>query len=109
MNIFFKDSESGWTELDQGMKRKIIGHDDKIMMVKIYFPKGAIGYEHQHPHSQVSYVLSGQFEVTIDGQKEILSTGDSFFVPSEKKHGVVNMQEGYLVDVFSPKRDDFLS
>ena len=78
------------------------------MMVKIYFPKGAIGYEHHHPHSQVSYVLSGTFEVNIDGQKKVLKTGDSFFVPSNKKHGVLNLEEGYLVDVFSPKRNDFL-
>jgi len=108
LDIFFKDNDIPWTDLDQGMKRKIIGHDDKIMMVKIYFPKGAIGYEHQHPHSQVSFVLSGRFEVNIDGSKQILKAGDSFFVPSGKKHGVLNLEEGFLIDVFSPKRDDFL-
>jgi unsaturated pyranuronate lyase len=108
MEIFFKDNDSPWTDLDQGMKRKIIGHDDKIMMVKIYFPRGAVGYEHHHPHSQVSYVLNGRFEVTVDGKKQILQAGDSFFVPSEKTHGVVNLEEGYLIDVFSPKRSDFL-
>ena len=79
------------------------------MMVKIYFPKGAIGYEHSHPHSQTSYVASGAFEVTIDGETTTLKAGESFFVPSEKKHGVVNLEEGVLIDVFSPKRDDFLS
>lgn len=108
MNMFFKDNELDWTDLDQGMKRKIIGYDDKIMMVKIYFPKGAIGYEHSHHHSQTSYVVNGKFEVTIDGKQDILNEGDSFFVPSEKKHGVVNLEEGILIDVFSPKRDDFL-
>ena len=108
MDIFFKDNETKWTDLDQGMKRKIIGHDENIMMVKIYFPKGAIGYEHHHPHSQVSYVLSGKFEVTVDGHKQILEEGDSFFVPSEKIHGVLNLEEGYLLDVFSPRREDFL-
>jgi len=108
-NIFFKSQESDWTDLDQGMKRQIFGYDDKIMMVKIYFPKGAIGYEHSHHHSQTTYVASGAFEVNIDGKKEILKTGDSFFVPSNKKHGVVNLEEGVLIDVFSPKRDDFLS
>lgn len=108
MQIFFRENDSGWTELDQGMKRKIIGYDDNLMMVKIYFPKGAIGYEHTHRHSQTSYVVSGKFEVNIDGKKEVLNAGDSFFVPSDKKHGVVNLEEGTLIDVFSPKRDDFL-
>ena len=108
MNTFFKDNEVGWTDLDQGIKRKIIGYDDKIMMVKIYFPKGAIGYEHSHHHSQTSYVVCGKFKVTIDGKQDLLKEGDSFFVLSNKRHGVVNMEEGILIDVFSPKRDDFL-
>ena len=107
-DIFYKSNEGEWTELDQGMKRQIFGYDDKIMMVKIHFPKGAIGYEHSHLHSQTTYVASGAFEVTIDGKTTILKAGDSFFVPSHKKHGVVNLEEGVLIDVFSPKRDDFL-
>ena len=106
--LFFKDNNSTWTELDGGLKRKIIGFDDQLMMVKIFFPKGAIGYEHNHHHSQSTYISKGVFEVTIDRKKEVLKEGDSFFVPSNVKHGVVNIEEGILIDVLSPKRDDFL-
>jgi quercetin dioxygenase-like cupin family protein len=78
------------------------------MMVKIFFPKGAVGYEHSHPHSQTTYVSEEEFEVTIDGKTENLVSGDSFFVPANKKHGVKNLQAGTLIDVFCTKRDDFL-
>ena len=106
--LFFENDNIDWTDLGGGLKRKIFGYDDNIMMVKIHFEKGSIGYEHNHPHSQTTYVQSGIFEVTIDGKTKTLKEGDSFFIPSNLKHGVVNLEEGILIDVFSPKRDDFL-
>ncbi|MGD8778444.1 MAG: cupin domain-containing protein [Ignavibacteria bacterium] len=106
--IFFKNCENDWTDLGGGLKRKITGYDDNLMMVKVLFETGTVAAEHSHPHSQTTYVESGIFEVTIDGNTETLRAGDSFFVPSNKKHGVVNIEEGMLIDVFNPKRDDFL-
>jgi quercetin dioxygenase-like cupin family protein len=106
--IFFDSDNIEWENLGDGLKRKILGYDDNIMMVKIHFEKGSIGYEHNHPHSQTTYVQSGVFEVTIDGKTKTLKEGDSFFVQSNLKHGVVNLEDGILIDVFSPKRDDFL-
>lgn len=106
--VFFQGDQENWTSLDQGMKRRILGYDDHVMMVEVFFPQGAIGYEHSHPHSQTTYVANGVFEVTVDGQTTVLKEGDSFFVPSGNKHSVVNQESGVLIDVFSPKRDDFL-
>lgn len=105
---FFKNDSTEWTELDGGLKRKILGHNDNLMMVKIFFPEGSVGAAHNHPHSQTTYVASGVFEVTLDGRKEILKEGDSFFVPPGKIHGVVNLESGILIDCFSPRREDFL-
>ncbi len=77
-------------------------------MVHIRFKKGAIGTLHHHFHRQVSYVESGRFEVTIDGEESILEQGDCFFVAPELVHGVVALEHGTLVDVFTPARKDFL-
>ncbi len=77
-------------------------------MVLVRFEKGAIGSLHHHRHRQVSYVESGSFEVTIEGRSEVLKQGDSFFVAPDLVHGVVALEAGCLVDVFSPAREDFL-
>jgi len=103
-----KADEIEWTEIDGGLKRKILGYNDNLMMVKILFPKGSIGYEHSHPHTQSTFVAEGVFEVTIDGKTETLKKGDTFFVQPNLKHGVKNIEEGILIDVFTPKREDFL-
>jgi quercetin dioxygenase-like cupin family protein len=53
-------------------------------------------------------VEQGSFEVEIDGEKETLKSGDSFFVPPNKVHGVVALEQGALIDVFAPYRQEFV-
>lgn len=106
---FFTQTELAWENVASGMKRQILGYDDKIMMVKVKFQAGGIGQVHEHFHSQVTYIESGEFEVTIGEDKKILKEGDSFYIPPHVLHGCVCRKEGVLIDVFSPVRRDFLN
>ena len=103
-----KNSQIPVDEMGPGLTRQIMGYDSDIMLVKVNFEAGAIGYEHKHHHQQVSYVISGKFEVTIDGKTETLEQGDAFVVPSNVLHGAVCKEAGILIDTFSPLREDFL-
>ena len=105
---FCISSELPPEDLGGGISRQIMVHDDEIMMVKVVFEKGAIGYLHQHPHRQVSYVASGVFEVTIDEVKKVLKKGDAFYAAPGLDHGVLCTEAGTLIDVFNPTRQDFL-
>lgn len=107
-NHFFKAQEQAWEAVGEGITRQITGYDASIMMVKVTFEKGAIGALHAHPHTQTTYVASGRFEVTIKGQNQTLKEGDSFYAPSDAEHGVVCLEAGMLIDVFSPMREDFM-
>ncbi|WND03864.1 cupin domain-containing protein [Temperatibacter marinus] len=95
-------------QVAKGVFRQIHGYNKDIMLVRAYFDKDGIGAMHNHFHSQVTYVESGRFAVTIDGEEKILAAGDSFFIPPHEDHGAVCLEEGTLVDVFSPVREDFL-
>ncbi len=106
---FINSAEIDWEKVDKGVERKILGYDDQLMMVCVRFEKDAIGTLHHHVHRQVSYVESGRFEVSIDGNKRILEQGDCFFVSPELEHGVVALEKGTLVDIFTPAREDFLN
>lgn len=107
-NIFQLEGESQWQDLGNGMQRLVFGYDHRIMMVKVKFETGAVGVLHHHTHTQISYVESGVFETSVGEEKKILKKGDAFFAPSEVVHGVVCLEAGMLVDVFSPHREDFL-
>jgi len=105
---FIIDSEIPWQDLGGGLKRKIMSYDETMMMVKIVFEKGGIGTQHKHVHTQMSYVESGVFEVTIGDKKQILKAGDGYYIPSNVMHGAVCMQAGVLIDMFTPMREDFV-
>ncbi len=106
---FHLSNKWGVEDLGGGVSRQILLWDDALMMVKVMFEEGAIGYVHSHPHRQVSYVASGAFEVTIDGVKKLLKKGDSFFVAPDLRHGVLCAESGMLIDVFNPSREDFVN
>lgn len=107
-DVFIKSDKIELETVGEGLTRKILGYNPDLMMVRVFFKKGAIGEAHSHPHRQVTYVESGQFEVHIDGKKEVLGAGDSFFVPAEQRHGCVALEDGVLIDVFTPAREEFL-
>ena len=107
-NVFQIAAEIAWQDLGNGIQRQVFGYDDRVMMVKVKFELDAVGILHQHHHSQISYVESGAFETTVGGEKKILKKGDGFFAPANVIHGVVCLEPGILVDVFSPHREDFL-
>lgn len=94
-------------DLGDGISRQILGHNDELMLVKVMFEAGSIGYQHKHVHSQVSYIVSGVFDVTIDGVTKRQSAGDSSYMPPNVMHGSVCVEAGTILDMFSPIREDF--
>ncbi len=105
---FLMGDEIEWEVIDPKLKRQIMGYDDKIMLVKVEFKAGGVGQMHQHHHSQVTYVESGEFEMTIGQETRTIKAGDSYYVPPHVMHGCVCTKDGVLIDVFSPLREDFL-
>ena len=106
--MYMVNNEVEWEEVAPGMKRKIMAHDERLMLVKVEFEKNGVGALHQHPHTQITYVERGLFEVEINGEKKVLGSGDVFYVPPNAIHGAVCLEAGVLIDVFNPMREDFL-
>lgn len=106
---FLFGSDIEWEQVGPGLKRQVMGYDDKIMLVKVAFEAGGVGQMHEHHHSQVTYVESGAFDMTIGDEVKRLKGGDSFYIPPHVMHGCVCVEDGVLIDVFSPHREDFLA
>jgi len=106
MYVKFADVEEA--HLGEGVSRKILASGGDMMTVQFSFEKGAVGAPHTHVHEQVGYVLQGRFELTLGDDKTIIEAGDTYYVPSNTLHGVVALEDGVLLDVFTPQRQDFL-
>ena len=107
-SFVFYNSVSG-QDLGDGVVRKILAHDEKLMMVEVSFDAGAVGALHNHEHEQVCYVLEGLFEFTIGDETRLVGKGDSLHFSSMVMHGTRCLEAGRLLDVFTPCRMDFLS
>ena len=101
-------NEAKLQNLGGGVKRQILSHAEDMMAVRVIFDEGAVGTMHTHPHSQISYVLKGKFKATLGTEEKIISVGDSYYTEPDLPHGVVCLEAGELLDIFTPERKDFL-
>ncbi|EIO3939593.1 cupin domain-containing protein [Vibrio vulnificus] len=106
--MFIFNQDITLEDLGQGISRKVLAHSDNMMSVEVYFETGAIGAMHSHPHEQLTYVLSGEFEFTIGDEKKIVKTGDTMYKEPNIEHGCVCLEAGVLIDTFTPMRKDFV-
>jgi len=95
-------------DIGGGITRQILGYDGSLMLVKAWFEENAEGYTHAHHHAQVTYVESGEFEFSVDGETKTVKAGDSVYIPPHAPHGAICTKAGVLIDTFSPVREDFI-
>ena len=105
--VFHKDTEP--QKGGKGVVRRILAYSEDLMCVENTFETGAVGALHHHPHTQITYVVSGEFEIEIDGEKKIVKAGDSMLKTNEVVHGCTCLKAGILLDIFTPMRKDFVS
>ncbi|TOB29970.1 cupin [Vibrio parahaemolyticus] len=106
--MFVFNQDIPMEDLGEGISRKVLAHSDNMMSVEVHFEEGAIGAMHSHPHEQLTYVLSGEFEFTIGDEKKIVKTGDTMHKEPNIEHGCVCLKAGVLIDTFTPMRKDFV-
>ncbi|RYF40791.1 MAG: cupin domain-containing protein [Cytophagaceae bacterium] len=106
--LFVDDQSLPWEQVTEGVKRKIMTYDANLMMVKVAFETGGIGAAHSHVHTQMSYVASGAFSISIGEETRTVREGDVYYIPPNVWHGAVCEEAGILVDVFTPMREDFV-
>jgi quercetin dioxygenase-like cupin family protein len=71
------------------------------------FEPGITLPEHSHPHEQVSNIIDGVFEFTINGNIERLESGSAAVIPPDMPHSGKSITKCHIIDVFYPVREDF--
>ena len=93
-------------EIIKGYKAKFI-HTATMTMAFWEVAAGAVMPIHQHIHEQISQVLEGEFELTIDSVRNVYGPGLVAIIPSNVSHGGRAITHCKLLDIFSPSRDDY--
>lgn len=82
-------------------------HSENMTVAHWSVESGAPFPEHSHPHEQFSIVTEGEFELTIEGETEILRPGVVAIIPSNAKHSGRALTRCQIIDVFHPVRDEY--
>ena len=104
--VFHKDAVLN--DLGGGTSRRVLAYTENLMIVEVNFEAGSVGSVHTHPHCQNTYVQSGRFRFTIDGEPVEVGPGDTLAFPSNIPHGTLCLEPGTLLDIFTPMREDFV-
>ncbi|MCL5808709.1 MAG: cupin domain-containing protein [Deltaproteobacteria bacterium] len=103
---FIKLSDIEEREIVKGFRARFV-HTDRMTSAYWQIAADSVLPEHSHPHEQVSTIIRGRFEMTVDGQTRTIEAGDIVVIPSGAMHRGRALTDCFILDVFSPVREDY--
>lgn len=106
--IYFRGGMYPKVSLGQGeLTRRLLSFGGGLMLTEMEFEAGARSGPHGHPEEQLTYCVSGEFETSVGGVAGRLAPGDSFYAGPNVPHGVACLEDGRLLHVFTPQREEY--
>jgi quercetin dioxygenase-like cupin family protein len=101
-----------WNEVEKErmnplLVRQVI-HCESMTVARIHMSKGCLVPMHSHHNEQVSMVERGALKFVLDGQEQMLKAGDTLLIPPHVPHSAEAMEDSVAVDLFSPRREDWI-
>src|SRR5579863_9969705 len=106
MRVSARDAE--FFSPEPGLKRRILAHNEKMMLVEHRMEATWIGARHSHPHDQMVYVIRGRLQFFCGDQEFEAAAGDSFVLKGGIEHSARALEEAIVLDVFTPYREDYV-
>ncbi len=82
---------------------------DKQTVALVRLKKGCVVPEHHHEPEQITSIIEGALEFTIDNRKIILRGGESMIIPANVPHAAVALEDTLDLDIFSSVRWDWVN
>jgi quercetin dioxygenase-like cupin family protein len=105
---YYNWDDMSQTTMTACISRRMVS-GEKMTVVLYDLARGATVAQHQHPHEQMIYVISGEIDFESDGERRVLKDGDVVHLPSNVSHGGVAVEDTVTLEIFSPRREDFLT
>jgi quercetin dioxygenase-like cupin family protein len=100
-------SEIPVEQMNALVTRQVI-HAAHITIARIGIAKGGSVPTHAHVNEQVLNLISGRLQVVLDGVEVVLQDGQTLVIPPNIPHSVAALEDVVAVDVFSPRREDWI-
>jgi len=101
-----------WDELENeqlsaSISRQVI-HADTMTLARISLKKGGSVPEHSHHNEQISTVERGALKFVLAGVERVVGPGEILRIPPHVPHSVEALEDSVAVDLFSPRREDWI-
>lgn len=82
---------------------------DKLMVNFVSLEPHTVAPVHWHEEEQITFVIDGEIEFEVAGEKRLLKRGDAVVIPPNVPHGARTLDSSCLeVDAFHPPRRGLL-
>lgn len=92
--------------LAEGISGRYV-HGENCSLGLVNIEKGSVLEQHHHPHEQITYMIEGEMEMEIGGQKILLTRGKYSVIPANVSHSAIAYADSTVIDVFSPVREEY--
>lgn len=82
-------------------------HSENMTLVWWDVVSGSTLPLHQHPHEQVTQVIEGELELTVNGETRVLKPGAVIVIPGGTLHSGKAVTPCKLFDAFYPIRQEY--
>jgi len=96
-------------QVGEGIERQMVVGEN-LMVCRLTIQPRVVTAVHEHEHEQVTLVERGHVLYIVNGVERVCSPGDVLHFPPHLPHGATMLdEEVVLVDIFTPRREDFLT
>jgi len=81
---------------------------ENLMLTHFTFKAGAVVPVHSHRHEQISLLIEGEMEFTLEGETRRIGPGEGCAVPPNAKHSVLAITDSKVIDCWHPIREDYI-
>jgi len=107
--MFNKPDSTGYKQVTEGVQLKVLVHGDNMLMAEFKLTAGSGVPEHEHPHEQAGYVVSGRMRMNVEGEQPFeTGFGGAWSIPGDIPHSAEVLEDAVVIEVFHPVREDFL-
>jgi quercetin dioxygenase-like cupin family protein len=101
-----------WSQIEKervspDVSRQVV-HGVNVTIAKFYLAKGAVVPEHSHVNEQIALLVRGRLRFIYPDHDQIVEAGQMIATPPSIRHSVEALEESLAIDVFAPRREDWI-
>jgi quercetin dioxygenase-like cupin family protein len=94
-------------QLNDKLSRQMISGENATIS-QLLLKKGAAVPRHSHMNEQYSWILSGALKFVFDDREILVGEGEILLIPANVAHSAVALEDTVDVDIFAPRREDWI-